>query len=132
MDLEREEAQNKFKLTKDKIGNISFKNVNFRYGTRVEVFKDFNLSIKKRNITAIVGESGSGKFTLISLLQNMYPLQSGTISIGNFDLQYIDNASLRQLVSVIPQKIDLFASNVIENIAVGEFQPNYGMHFKYL
>ncbi len=124
MDLEREETENKFKLTKDKIGDIAFKNVNFRYGTRVEVFKNFNLQIKKGNITAIVGESGSGKSTLISLLQNMYPLQSGTISIGDFDLQYIENASLRLLVSVVPQKIDLFAGDVIENIAVGEFQPN--------
>ncbi len=124
MDLEREENENKFKLTPDKIGDISFKNVSFRYGTRVEVFKDFNLNIKKGKITAIVGESGSGKSTLISLLQNIYPLQSGTISIGDFDLQYIENNSLRQLVSVVPQKIDLFAGNVIENIAVGEFQPN--------
>lgn len=124
MDLEREETENKFKLTADKIENITFKNVSFRYGTRVEVFKNFNLTIKKGNITAIVGESGSGKSTLISLLQNMYPLQSGTIAIGDFDLQYIENNSLRQLVSVVPQKIDLFAGNVIENIAVGEFEPN--------
>jgi ATP-binding cassette subfamily B protein len=123
MDLEREESGNKFKLTADKIGDISFKNVSFRYGTRIEVFKNFNLKIKKGKITAIVGESGSGKSTLISLLQNIYPLQSGTISIGDFDLEYIENSSLRQLVSVVPQKIDLFAGNVIENIAVGEFQP---------
>ena len=124
MDLEREETENKFKLTADKIGDVSFKNVSFRYGTRVEVFKDFNLTIKKGTITAIIGESGSGKSTLISLLQNLYPLQNGTISIGDFDLQYIENNSLRQLVSVVPQKIDLFAGNVIENIAIGEFQPN--------
>jgi len=124
MDLEREETENKFKLTADKIGDIAFKNVKFRYGTRVEVFHDFNLTIKKGKITAIVGESGSGKSTLISLIQNMYPLQSGNISIGDIDLQYIENHSLRQLVSVVPQKIDLFAGNVIDNIAVGDFQPN--------
>ncbi len=124
MDLEREESENKFKLTADKIGDISFKNVKFRYGTRVEVFENFNLTINKGEITAIVGESGSGKSTLISLLQNMYPLQSGSISIGNIDLKYIENKSLRELVSVVPQKIDLFAGNVINNIAVGDFQPN--------
>ena len=124
MDLEREEIENKVKLTADKIGDISFKNVSFRYGTRVEVFQNFNFNIKKGTITAIIGESGSGKSTLISLLQNMYPLQSGTIAIGDFNLQYIENNSLRQLVSVVPQKIDLFAGNVIENIAVGEFQAN--------
>lgn len=124
MDLEREESENKIILTSEKIGDIIFKNVKFRYGTRVEVFKDFNLTIPKGKITAIVGESGSGKTTLMSLLQNIYPIQKGRISIGDLDLNYIDTESLRELVSVVPQKIDLFAGNVIENIAVGEFAPN--------
>lgn len=124
MDLEREESENEIILTNEKIGSIVFKNVKFRYGTRVEVFKDFNLTIPKGKITAIVGESGSGKSTLMSLLQNIYPIQKGRISIGDLDLNYIDTESLRELVSVVPQKIDLFAGNVIENIAVGEFVPN--------
>lgn len=124
MDLEREENEEKIKLEKHKIGDIVFANVAFRYGSRVQVFTDFNLKIIKGKITAIVGESGSGKSTLISLMQNLYPIQKGQISIGNFDLKYIDNESLRKLVSVVPQKINLFAGNVIDNIAVGDFAPN--------
>jgi ATP-binding cassette subfamily B protein len=124
MDLEREESENKIVLSHEKLGDITFKNVRFRYGTRVEVFRDFNLTIPKGRITAIVGESGSGKSTLMSLLQNIYSIQEGRISIGDLDLKYIDTESLRELVSVVPQKIDLFAGNVIENIAVGEFVPN--------
>jgi ABC-type bacteriocin/lantibiotic exporter with double-glycine peptidase domain len=121
MDLEREENTDKVVLKKEKISDIEFKNVAFRYGTRVQVFTDFNLKIKKGNITAIVGESGSGKSTLISLLQNLYPIQKGGITIGDLDLKYIQHESLRNLVSVVPQKIDLFAGNVIDNIAVGDF-----------
>lgn len=124
MDLEREENTEKVVLKKEKINDIEFKNVAFRYGTRVQVFTDFNLKIKKGNITAIVGESGSGKSTLISLLQNLYPIQKGGITIGDLDLKYIQHESLRELVSVVPQKIDLFAGNVIDNIAVGDFAPN--------
>lgn len=124
MDLEREESENKITLTQERIGDINFKNVGFRYGTRIEVFKNFSLTIPKGQITAIVGESGSGKSTLMSLLQNIYPIQKGHISIGDLDINYIDTESLRELVSVVPQKIDLFAGNVIENIAVGEFVPN--------
>ncbi len=124
MDLEREENTEKVVLTKEKIGDIEFKNVAFRYGTRVQVFTDFNLKIKKGNITAIVGESGSGKSTLISLLQNLYPIQKGHITLGDLDLKYIQHESLRELVSVVPQKIDLFAGNVVDNIAVGDFVPN--------
>ncbi len=124
IDLEREDSENKIVLKKKNIADIEFKNVDFRYGTRVEVFKDFNLNIPKGKITAIIGESGSGKSTLMSLLQNIYPIQKGNILIGDNDLKYIDNRSLRDLVSVVPQKIDLFAGNVIENIAIGEFAPD--------
>ncbi|MEW7281143.1 peptidase domain-containing ABC transporter [Aquimarina sp. 2201CG1-2-11] len=124
MDLQREENEQKIKLTKDSIGDIHFTNVGFRYGTRVEVFKDFNLQISKGKITAIIGESGSGKSTLMSLLQNIYPLQKGQITIGDQNLKHIDTHSLREIVSVVPQKIDLFAGNVIDNIAVGEFAPD--------
>lgn len=124
MDLEREDAENKMVLKKDQVGAIEFKNVKFRYGTRVEVFNDFNLVIPKGKITAIVGESESGKSTLISLLQNIYPINKGHITIGEVDLKYIDNNSLRELVGVVPQKIDLFAGNVIENIAVGDYNPD--------
>ena len=124
MDLEREENTQKVKLYKDKIGDIVFNKVAFRYGTRVKVFDSFSLRIKKGNVTAIVGESGSGKSTLISLLQNLYPLQSGQILIGDLDLKHIENESLRTLISVVPQKIDLFTGNVIDNIAVGDFSPD--------
>ncbi|NNK74601.1 MAG: peptidase domain-containing ABC transporter [Maribacter sp.] len=124
MDLEREDHQNKIVLKKKNISDIRFKNVGFRYGTRVEVFKSLNLIIPKGKITAIVGESGSGKSTLMSLLQNIYPIQKGNIFIGDYDLKNVDISRLRDLVGVVPQKIDLFAGNVIENIAVGEFEPN--------
>lgn len=124
MDLEQEENTQKVALQPNMIGDIVFNNVTFSYGTRVEVFRNFNLLVKKGRITAIVGESGSGKSTLMSLLQNIYPLKEGTIAIGNTDIRYIQHESLRRQVSVVPQQIDLFAGTVSENIAVGEFEPD--------
>lgn len=124
LDLEREQTDNKADLTADMLDDIHFKNVNFRYGTRVTVFEDFSMHIPKGKITAIVGESGSGKTTLLSLLQNIYPLQSGSILIGDYDLKYITNRSLRQIVGVVPQNVHLFAGNVIDNIAVGDMEPD--------
>jgi len=74
--------------------------------------------------TAIVGESGSGKSTLMSLLQNLYPLQKGCITIGGIDLRHITNKSLRKMVSVVPQEIELFAGSITENIALGDYEPD--------
>lgn len=125
MDLEREETEeNKIILTKELIADIRFKEVSFRYGTRVQVFNNLNLVISKGKTTAFVGESGSGKTSLVSLIQKLYPLQSGSIEIGNYNLQHIENNSLRRLVGIVPQKIELFAGSVIENIAFGSFEPD--------
>lgn len=124
MDLEQEETGNKVTLTPDLVGDVTFQNVSFRYGTRVQVFRNFNMQITKGKITAIVGESGSGKSTLMALMQNLYPLQEGSILIGKMDIRYIDTDSLRKRVSVVPQQIDLFAGTVMENIAVGEVEPD--------
>ena len=124
MDLEVEQQTERLTINRDKFGDITFKNVSFRYGTRVEVFDNLNLRIPKGKISAVIGESGSGKSTLIALLQNLYPLQKGKVLIGKYDLSYIDPNTLRELISVVPQQIDLFAGNVIENIAIGQFEPD--------
>ena len=124
MDLEREKDENKVKLTPEMMDDIKFKEVKFRYGSRVTVFENLNLTLSKGKVTAIVGESGSGKSTLMAILQNLYPLQSGGVFIGKYDLKYIENESLRTMIGVVPQKIDLFAGNVVDNIAVGDFQPD--------
>ncbi|CAA7193720.1 peptidase domain-containing ABC transporter [Chryseobacterium potabilaquae] len=124
MDLEREEETDKIELTREHINDIHFKDVSFSYGSRTDVFINFNCVIEAGKTTAIVGESGSGKTTLASLLQNLYTLKGGKIFIGDYDIHYISNYSLRSLVSVVPQQIDLFSGNVIENIALGEDFPD--------
>jgi ATP-binding cassette subfamily B protein len=125
IDMETEsDHHDKVTLTKELVGDIVFRDVGFRYGTRTLVFENLNLQIEKGKSTAIVGESGSGKSTLLSLLQNLYPLKEGNITIGGFDLQYISNSSLRKVVGVVPQQIDLFSGTIIENIAMGEESPD--------
>lgn len=124
MDLEREATENKVELTPEMVGDIQFKNVSFRYGTRVQVFDNLTITLKKGQITAAIGESGSGKSTLMSLLQNLYPLSGGNILIGDYDIKHIHNENLRSIVSVVPQQIDLFGASVIENIALGDFEPD--------
>ncbi len=124
MDLEKEQEGKQVTLKPGLIGDITFQEVKFRYGSRVTVFENLNLTIPKGKVTAFVGESGSGKTTIINILQKLYPLDQGRVLIGDINLEYADNKSLREIVSVVPQKIDLFAGNVTDNIAVGEFEPD--------
>ena len=83
LDLEAEKGENeRKKLCPDSLsGDIVFKDVSFRYGTRQLVLEDINLTIKKGQKVAFVGESGSGKTTLSKLLLHLYKAESGNILI---------------------------------------------------
>lgn len=125
IDLETENnQQHSIHLKPEQVGNILLNNIHFRYGTRAMVFEGLTLQIKKGCSTAIVGESGSGKSTLLSLLQNLYALKEGSISIGGIDMQHISHKSLRERIAVVPQHIDLFSGTIIENIAIGDPKPD--------
>lgn len=125
MDLEREsDDSQKVELMPEMIGDVSFDNVEFRYGSRRKVFESLNLKIEKGKTTAVIGESGSGKTTLISLMQHIYPIQSGQIRIGEFDIAQVTNTSLRKIVGTVPQQIELFAGSIAENIAIGDLYPD--------
>jgi ATP-binding cassette, subfamily C, bacteriocin exporter len=124
MDLERETTENKIELKRENIGDIKFENIRFAYGTRKEVFNDFSFVLPKGKLTAVIGESGSGKTTLASLLQKLYPLNSGKITINNLDINHFSYESLRAIVSTVPQQLNLFSGNIVDNIAVGDLQPD--------
>lgn len=124
MEMEQENDKNKFDLSVLNIGNIRFLDVSFRYGSRVLVFDKLNLEIPSRKLTGIVGESGSGKSTLMSILQNIYPVHGGQVFIGDYAINHISNTSLRRIIAVVPQKIDLFSADVITNISIGDEEPD--------
>jgi len=124
MDLEREKTENKVMLEEGLLGDICFEQVQFSYGSRVQVFSNLTMQIGKGKMTAIVGESGSGKTSIFSILQGLYPLQSGKVQFGSLDLQHIHPHSLRKLMAAVPQQIQLFAGNVIENVALGDPMPD--------
>ena len=124
IDLEREAHENKTELTPELAGDIGLHDVSFAYNTRGTVFQNLTLHIPRGTITGIVGESGSGKTTLLSLLQGLYPLTGGRITIGDLDIRHLSTESLRRVVSVVPQQIDLFTGSITENIAIGEAEPD--------
>jgi ABC-type bacteriocin transporter len=124
MDLEREKVDNKVQMGEELVGDIIFEQVNFSYGSRVQVFSELNMQIKKGEMTAIVGDSGSGKTSIFSILQGMYPIHSGKVSFGTLELKHIHPHSLRKLMVAVPQQTQLFSGNVIDNIALGDPFPD--------
>ena len=124
IDLDQEENQPKLELSPISVGDIHFKEVSFSYGTRKNVFDQLSLMIPKGAFTAIVGESGSGKSTIASLLQKLYSIKDGKIFIGNYDLELVSSKSLRRIIGIVPQQLELFSGSIMENIAIGDPEPD--------
>ncbi|KAK9448358.1 P-loop containing nucleoside triphosphate hydrolase protein [Limtongia smithiae] len=106
-------------------GQIRFSHVNFAYPSRSseQVLKDVSFSIPPRQLTFIIGESGSGKSSLHSLLLSLYRPSSGEITISGIDVEFIDNALLRQKITVVQQDSVLFCDTIAQNIRLGSRSP---------
>jgi ABC-type multidrug transport system fused ATPase/permease subunit len=102
---------------------IIFSHVAFKYpyGEK-NVFDDLSFSIPAGKKVAFVGSSGSGKSTVIKILLRIYNYETGSIRIGNTDLNTIDARYLRQHTGYVEQHVDLFDDTIKENILIGVAQ----------
>lgn len=100
--------------------DIKFNDVNFSYTNKKQTLKNINLHILQNSINAIVGTSGCGKSTLVNLLMGFWESNSGTITIGNINIQNLSEKSLSSLVSIVQQEVFLFNLTIEENIRIGK------------
>jgi ATP-binding cassette, subfamily B, bacterial len=99
--------------------SVAFENVRFSYPDGRRVFEDFSLKIEPGQRVGLVGRSGCGKSTLFALVQRLYDVQGGRISIDGQDIARVTQASLSQAIAVVPQDISLFHRSILENIRYG-------------
>lgn len=126
MDLKTEEMKDRELLADVSLkGNITFKDLTFRYGSRPPIIKEFNLKIKQGQRVAIVGESGAGKSTLAKLLLKFQNADSGKLTINDYDIEDIEVKYLRQSIGYVPQNIELFTGTIMENIKLGNESATY-------
>jgi ATP-binding cassette, subfamily B, heavy metal transporter len=104
------------KELKIKMGEIEFKDINFKYPNNTEVFNNFNLKIPSGKKVAFVGESGCGKTTLVKLLYRFYNLNSGKILIDKEDIRNFKQESLRSEMAIVSQEPILFDDTIYNNI----------------
>ncbi|WP_428567568.1 MAG: peptidase domain-containing ABC transporter [Solidesulfovibrio sp. DCME] len=100
-------------------GSIGIESVNFRYNENAPpALTDVTVHFPAGSIIGIVGRSGSGKSTLTRLVQGLYPLQQGRITIDGLDMRDYDLPHLRRSIGVVLQESFLFEGTIRDNIAV--------------
>ncbi len=99
-------------------GEIRFEDVTFRYGRHVQpLYQHFSVRIAAGERVGLVGLSGSGKTTFIKLIQRLYDVTGGRISIDGQDIARVQQASLRRQIAIVQQEPVLFHRSLAENIA---------------
>ncbi len=99
-------------------GDIDFKAVSFAYNEPDYVLKNISFSVKAGETVALVGHTGSGKTSIISLLNRLYHIQEGTISIDGVNIEDYDIDRLRGSIGVVLQDVFLFSGSVMDNITL--------------
>ena len=105
----------------EKIQNIKFENVNYKYDDSNEyVLKNVNLDVKAGEIVAFVGKSGSGKTTLVNLLARFFNTDEGKITVNGVNIKNIHLDTYRNKFAIVPQETFLFGGTIKENISFGK------------
>ncbi|QYJ07472.1 ATP-binding cassette domain-containing protein [Qipengyuania flava] len=104
-------------------GSLSFRNVTFRYPTRLEAaaITDFSLEVEPGETVAIVGPSGAGKSTIFQLAERFYDPQAGSIRLDGIPLTSADPSQVRQRMAYVPQEGVLFSANARDNLRYGNW-----------
>ncbi|MFM0668562.1 ABC transporter ATP-binding protein [Paraburkholderia sediminicola] len=99
-------------------GEIRFEHVTFHYGTNGRpLYDNFSVRIAPGERVGLVGHSGSGKTTFIKLIQRLYDISEGRITIDGQDIAQVRQASLRSQIAIVQQEPVLFHRSLAENIA---------------
>ncbi|MFM0151083.1 MULTISPECIES: ABC transporter ATP-binding protein [Paraburkholderia] len=99
-------------------GEIRFEHVTFHYGAKTTpLYDNFSVRIAPGERVGLVGHSGSGKTTFIKLIQRLYDISEGRITIDGQDIARVRQASLRSQIAIVQQEPLLFHRSLAENIA---------------
>ena len=102
-------------------GSVDFENVSFRYsGTASKNALDqVELHIASGMTVGILGGTGSSKSTLVQLIPRLYDVTEGCVRVGGVDVRDYDIHTLREQVSMVLQKNQLFSGTIKDNLRWG-------------
>ena len=99
---------------------VEFKNVSFTYaGGGDHAVENISFKAMPGQTIGIIGGTGSGKSTLVNLIPRFYDVSEGEVDIAGKNVRDYTYESLRNTISVVPQKAQLFAGTIRDNLTFG-------------
>ena len=108
-------------VTEVKDGSIDFTDVSFRYAKNAKrnALENINIHIEPGMTVGILGGTGSGKSTLVQLIPRLYDVTEGSLLVGGVDVKDYDIHALRNAVSMVLQKNELFSGTIKDTLRWG-------------
>ena len=102
-------------------GDIEFRNVDFSFegASGKLVLRDISFRVSSGQRIGVIGPTGSGKTALVSLIARLYDVTSGSVMVGDTDVRSYDLKALRDNVSVVLQKNNLFSGTIRSSLMWG-------------
>lgn len=103
-------------------GSIDFNHAFFSYkhnGSGKNTLSDIDVHIHSGETIGIVGGTGCGKSSFVNLISRLYDVTEGSVFVGGKDVREYDMESLRNQVSVVLQKNELFSGTILDNLRWG-------------
>jgi ABC-type cobalt transport system, ATPase component len=102
---------------------IELKNLTFKYQDTDDraALNDVSLSINEGEWVAIIGHNGSGKSTLAKTINGLLLPESGTVTVGDYQLDEENIWSIRKMVGMVFQNPDnqFVGATVEDDVAFG-------------
>ncbi len=100
--------------------SVEFENVSFTYpGGSKPSLSGISFRAEKGETLGIIGGTGSGKTTLINLIPRYYDRTEGKVLVNGSDVRSYTKKTINSLVSVVPQKAQLFRGTIRSNMLLG-------------
>ena len=99
---------------------LQFDDISFSYPNQpFAILSHFSLTINSGQHVGLIGKTGCGKSTLLNLVTRTWEANSGKILINDIPVDQLDEATLRQIIAVVPQVITIFSDTLKQNLLIG-------------
>lgn len=99
--------------------SLTLNQVTFSYPQQPSpALENISLQVGAGEHIAILGRTGCGKSTLLQLLTRAWDPANGEILLNYQPLTRLNEATLRQAMSVVPQRVHLFSATLRDNLSL--------------